>query len=116
MTHRAHAVALWALLSGGCDRGTTTDAKPTPSKSAKAAASATGQRAAPTDACASYVAFLDKCIAKLSDEQKPTLVKTRDKYKKLVDEGKPAELKQMASSCAMGLATTRKDALCKDVE
>jgi len=105
-----------ATWIGGCDSPKKADPEAPASATAAASTASPATKAEAPDACASYVAFLDRCIERLDDDQKPPLVETRDKYKKLVDEGKAAELEQMASSCALGLATTRKDALCKGVD
>lgn len=107
-------IACTATLLLGCDGKTKGGVAAGASGSASAAASAPTE--AGGDACAAYVAFLDKCLAQVPDAQKPALEGTRNQYKKMVEEGNATQLKQMAQSCATGLAAIKKDALCKGVE
>lgn len=119
---RVALVAALPLLGAACDRGAKksgANAAPSSSAAAEAAAEKAAKENAGSKtegACAKYVAFLDKCLAQVPDERKPPLQQTRDEYKKMLDESKTAELKQMDESCAMGLATTKKDVLCKGIE
>lgn len=72
-----------------------------------------GSEASAGDACADYVAAMEKCLEKTPADQRGPMKQQLDSQRSALTNAGEAAKEQMADGCRMGLATLKSDPRCE---